>query len=88
MMVVIKKFCWVEPMHQASQAAVDSTTPATDESRKILPMTARNIARKKPNAPHRVTHLDSFWTNFLFEMELIHPTAVMHSMMNKVGGPK
>jgi hypothetical protein len=49
---------------------------------------AREIAKKYPNAPHPVTHLNSFRTNFLFAMKLTHPTAVMHSMMNKVGTPK
>jgi hypothetical protein len=38
MMIVIKHICRVEPMHQASQAEVDSTMPATDETRKILPI--------------------------------------------------
>ena len=38
MMVVIKHFCWVEPMHQTSQTEVNSTMPATDETRKILPI--------------------------------------------------
>src|SRR5580700_5821119 len=38
MMIVIKNICWVEPMHQTSQTEVDSTMPATDETRKILPI--------------------------------------------------
>src|SRR5260370_21907495 len=38
MMVVIKDIYWVEPMHQTSQTVVDSTMPATDETRKILPI--------------------------------------------------
>jgi hypothetical protein len=38
LMVVIKDICWVEPMHQTSQTEVDSTMPATDETRKILPI--------------------------------------------------
>jgi MFS transporter, DHA1 family, tetracycline resistance protein len=38
MIVVIKNISWVEPMHQTSQTEVDSTMPATDETRKILPI--------------------------------------------------
>src|SRR5271156_4863376 len=38
MMAVINNICWVEPMHQTSQTEVDSTMPATDETRKILPI--------------------------------------------------
>jgi hypothetical protein len=38
MIIVIKNICWVEPMHQTSQTEVDSTMPATDETRKILPI--------------------------------------------------
>lgn len=38
MMTVIKTICWMEPMHQTSQTEVDSTMPATDETRKLLPI--------------------------------------------------
>lgn len=37
-MIVIKTICWMEPMHQTSQTEVDSTMPATDETRTILPV--------------------------------------------------
>ena len=38
MMIIINNIAWVEPMHQTAQAEVDSTMPATDETRKILPI--------------------------------------------------
>jgi DHA1 family tetracycline resistance protein-like MFS transporter len=38
MMIVSKNIYWVEPRHQTSQTEVDSTMPATDETRKILPI--------------------------------------------------
>ena len=38
MMIVIKAICWMKPMDQTSQTEVVSTVPATDETRKILPI--------------------------------------------------
>jgi hypothetical protein len=53
---------------------------------------ARDFGNREPcipcSAPHPVSHLNSFCTKALFAMKLSHPTAVMHSMMNKLGSPK
>ena len=38
MVIVIKAICWMKPMDQTSQTEVVSTVPATDETRKILPI--------------------------------------------------